>query len=499
MRTISTECQQRDWKKHKEMCNKVKKTGKQPKNRELNDFQRQCQDATVALMRCMKTGNKREEAMECRRIGISYQKLCQYTQSIEFHEKELAIFKELGDKSEEARAYDSLSDVYHDLGQFDKAMEFTNTHLFIAKSLGNKVDECQAYNSLGKIHFKMGHFTTALEAYQTCLAIAVEVGDAHNVCSAHEGIGFIYLLMEQADDAMVHFQRAINLAKKWRIEMGSSLSNIANAYAAQGEYEKAIEMHQEDLRDSHRLGDRAGKARANGNLGVTYDRMDQTEKALDFYLRCLNICEEVGDRASEAAACCNLGAAYGRLGRFEKALEFHEKHLVIALENDDISQMMGAYCNLSHICYKMGKFEKAYKYGITHLNHALKEGDTRSEATASGNIGNALARAIVRVTLEDDAGGETTEIDETWALSFLLKQLSIALELGNRAEETDAYINLGNYYEGQQQLDKAIDYYTKYHSASIELFDRAGVRIASDKLANLGRGDMVTQEPQVST
>ena len=109
------------------------------------------------------------------------------------------------------------------------------------------------------------------------------------------------------------------------------------------------------------------------------------------------------------------------------------------------------------------------------------------------------ARAIVRVTLEDDAGGETTEIDETWALSFLQKQLSIALELGNRAEETDAYINLGNYYEGQRQLDKAIDYYTKYHSASIELFDRAGVRIASDKLANLGRGDMVTQEPQVST
>ena len=53
------------------------------------------------------------------------------------------------------------------------------------------------------------------------------------------------------------------------------------------------------------------------------------------------------------------------------------------------------------------------------------------------------------MTLEDDAGGETTEIDETWALSFLLKQLSIALELGNRAEETDAYINLGNYYEGQ--------------------------------------------------
>ena len=47
------------------------------------------------------------------------------------------------------------------------------------------------------------------------------------------------------------------------------------------------------------IGDLAGEERAYGNLGITYDSLGDYRKAIEYHEKELKIAEEIGDRAGE--------------------------------------------------------------------------------------------------------------------------------------------------------------------------------------------------------
>ena len=94
-----------------------------------------------------------------------------------------------------------------------------------------------------------------------------------------------------------------------------------------GDFRKAIEYHERQLKISKEVGDRAGQGIACGNLGIAYRSLGDFQKAIEYHERHLEISKEVGDRAKEGIAYGNLGIAYRSLGDFQKAIEYHERHL----------------------------------------------------------------------------------------------------------------------------------------------------------------------------
>ena len=69
---------------------------------------------------------------------------------------------------------------------------------------------------------------------------------------------------------------------------------------------------------------------AYSNLGNAYYSLGDFKKAIEYHERNLKISREVGDRAGEGRAYCNLGNAYHSIGEFQKAIECHERHLKIS-------------------------------------------------------------------------------------------------------------------------------------------------------------------------
>ena len=55
-------------------------------------------------------------------------------------------------------------------------------------------------------------------------------------------------------------------------------------------------------------------------------------KAIEYHEKDLKIATEIGDRGGEGGAYGSLGNAYQSLGDYRKAIEYHEKHLKIATE-----------------------------------------------------------------------------------------------------------------------------------------------------------------------
>ena len=87
-----------------------------------------------------------------------------------------------------------------------------------------------------------------------------------------------------------------------------------------GDFRKAIEYHEKDLKIAIEIGDRAGEGRAYGNLGNAYNSLGDFGKAIKHHEKDLKLAIEIGNLAGEGMTYHNLGKAYSELGQFDIAV-----------------------------------------------------------------------------------------------------------------------------------------------------------------------------------
>lgn len=85
----------------------------------------------------------------------------------------------------------------------------------------------------------------------------------------------------------LHLLRRLNLTLMKdlgdRGAQGRACGNLGNTYYLLGDFEAAIENHQERLRIAREFGDKPAERRANSNLGNSHIFLGQFEQAADHY------------------------------------------------------------------------------------------------------------------------------------------------------------------------------------------------------------------------
>ena len=74
----------------------------------------------------------------------------------------------------------------------------------------------------------------------------------------------------------------------------ASLTSLGNVYYSLGEYQKAIEFHQQSLAITREIGDRGGEASSWFNLGLTYYKLDRISEAKEAYLQARELYQALG-------------------------------------------------------------------------------------------------------------------------------------------------------------------------------------------------------------
>ncbi|MBD2743631.1 tetratricopeptide repeat protein [Coleofasciculus sp. FACHB-1120] len=306
-----------------------------------------------------------------------------------------------------------------------------------------------------------------LEVFYHCYQLG-EYNDAFNTIRLCEDFlalrGYNTVLVELYGQLVEAWQQ--NNSESW--EFAASLNSLGIAHNSLGQYQPAIDYHQQSLAITRQISDRNGEARSLSNLGNAYNSLGQYQPAIDYHQQSLAIFREIGDRNGEARSLGNLGNAYNSLGQYQPAIDYFQQSLPIFREIGDCNGEAISLINLGIAYDSLGQNPLAIGYYQQSLAIFREIGDRNGEARSLGNLSNAY-----------NSLGQYQP-----AIEYYQHSLAIFREIGDRNGEAISLINLGNAYNSLGQYPLAIEYYQ--HSLTIlrEIGYRNG---EADTWFNLGK------------
>ena len=245
------------------------------------------------------------------------------------------------------------------------------------------------------------------------------------------------------------------IANSWLCDFPLRCGNVLDVFMLPKE---RMNIVQNALDASIRLGDKEGEAGNLQNLGLIYRALDNPHKAIELYQQALVIWQAMGNRREEAAILGNMGMAYGDLNKIDAAIDFCERSKTIATEVGAKDLESSALRYLADANTMLKNFDKAIEYYEKSLAIDIELGDLRGQGTTIGNIGVLYLR--------------TGELNK--AVECAAKHLVISLKLGDEIGATNAMANLGlahsdlgNYEKSLPFLEKALLESTKIGDANL--------------------------------
>jgi CHAT domain-containing protein len=286
------------------------------------------------------------------------------------------------------------------------------------------------------------------------------------------------------DTAIAHWEEALPLFQALRDNdsVALVLEGLGLAYQSVGDYQKALELHQQRLELAREMGDRSGEGNALANLGSSYRALGRYNDALAAQQESLVIWQELGDLTRVGALLANMGNVYAELGHYERAIGLHRQSFQIQGQLGNPLNMAVSLNSLGLLSANLGDLEAALQYYEQGLSLFQQLGQLQAVGQVLNNLGTVY-----------HIQGEAAI-----ALDYYQQSLAIARQIGDSHLERDVLTSLGLAYANLEQYGEAI----AHQEASIVLArESEDLPLLGLALANLGdtlwkSGDLVGAEQQ---
>jgi tetratricopeptide (TPR) repeat protein len=324
-----------------------------------------------------------------------------------------------------------------------QASYWRNSESLWAHTLSCTSNNNLAHYNLGYAYLRKGNLDEAIVHFQKALEIKPDYAEAHN------NLGNVLLQKGSVDEAIVHYQKALEIKPDYAeacYNLGNALLQKDNVDEALVHFQKALDIN-------------PNYVEAHNNLGIALLRKDNVDKALVHFQKALEI------NPDNAEAHYNLGTALLKKGSVDEAISHFQKSLEIKPDHAE------AHYNLGTALLQRGNVDEA----ISHFQKAL---ETRpGYAEAHNNLGTALLRK--------------GSLDE--AIVHFQKALEI------KPDYAEAHYNLGNALLRKGSPDEAISHYQKaleINPSYVEARNNLAWVLATCPRASLRNGNKAVQLAQ---
>lgn len=281
--------------------------------------------------------------------------------------------------------------------QFKSALHSWQQSLGIYQEIGDTAGEADALSNLGIALQSLGQYQKAIERYQQSLVLKRESGEWLNIATAkrvrettqieHHVQGEYHLAMKLAIE---HFDKHLILSSSIGDRLGEahSLSHLGQAYAALGQYLKAIDYHQKALAIAQTIGDPSGEAHSLLHSGLSYEALRAYSEAIECYQNYLSLVEE-----SEhlLAVLSGLGNSFYCLEDYDRALDYYQQYLAATQAQNQKEGISAAWSGLGNTYYCLKNYEDALVAYEKALTCKHNSGDRFGEAIVLGNLSKVFA------------------------------------------------------------------------------------------------------------
>jgi tetratricopeptide (TPR) repeat protein/class 3 adenylate cyclase len=345
-----------------------------------------------------------------------------------------------------------LSLHFHAAGRHDKALAYSN-------HAAEKAEQSHA-------------FPEAATFFGRSADASRELGDRAELASSLTKLANAELAQGEFTKAGDHYTAGLDVKRELEDRKGiaATLNGLGRVAQAQGEYERATTLFEESLEIVRSLPepDPSGIAWLLNNLGSVAWMRGNYEDARARFEESLEPRREAEDHAGMAASLQNIGAVSFAVGELETARDRFQEALRIRRELDDKPGMSSVLLNLGVVALMLGKTSEARPHYEESLSLAQQIGNRKGVANALNNLG-VIAQQEKRY---EEAG------------RFYQETIGVLRELGDLNGMSQAIHNLGEVAFEEGQLEDARRHCEESLGIRRELGERRGV---AESLTMLGK------------
>lgn len=366
-------------------------------------------------------------------------------QAIAKYLEALPVFQSTGRTYWEALTLKTVGDIYSDLDKYSESLNYRQQSLTLFKQLGDIKQLGRTLNSIGKTYEKLGDFRSAIAFYEQARDARKSIHDPLGEGTTFNNLGYAYDTIGQPKKALEFYEQALNIWREQanRKEEGNTLRNVGAVYRKLSDYARALKFYQQALAINQEIGDRRNEGNTLNSIGLLYTNLAQPQKALDFFQQSLAIAKQRKDLRAQSSILSNIGLAYRRLQEIDKALESYFQAFQLALDTGDLGSQSVTLNNLAAIAIAREKYDDAMDFLQKSLIVVRKVGDRVTEATILNNIG-----------LVSKYQGKPNQAFATYQQSLQLDR-----QTGNRRGESIILGNMGGLMAQQNRMELAVYFY----------------------------------------
>jgi CHAT domain-containing protein len=273
-----------------------------------------------------------------------------------------------------ADAWLDLGNAYAALNRWQDSVEAYRHADDLYRRLDDKGRQALALNEKGQGEEKLLLVDKSLNDYQRAVALAHAAGASPTEQQALVNLAQFHAERANAPEVDRYLQLAIPLARALHDQDGEAkaLNARGKLYIRLGEYRKALDLYQLELKTLHLSPPL--HALALRQIGDIYVSADEPEKSFQYYQCVLALLSQDGDSQGKASALVGLGYSYSKIGKFANALDVYQQAFRIFRLNKDLSNQANVFLNMGWTLGDLQRFEAAqdsFRQALL-LSHSLK-------------------------------------------------------------------------------------------------------------------------------
>ena len=267
------------------------------------------------------------------RLGITYQYLGDFPESLKNHFAALRLREETQNQSGIAASYNNMGMIYGHLGNTPQARHSYLAALKIEEKAGNKQGIAAAITNLATIERSEGNYADALTHLFASIALMEQTGNMHVVAVNYSHIGNVYAEQYKYDDALTYYGLSLDIQGPLNYKYGivECLCNRGTVYFRQGKYTEALQDLLQSLALSEEMDAKDRMKECYQILSDCYEALGDLASALAYFKKYHEVQKEIlGAEAHKKAAALH----------FQKEMELKEKELNFEKREKELNQKL---------------------------------------------------------------------------------------------------------------------------------------------------------------